>query len=233
MIPIDLSRVHERAVICRALPFLLFIGLLMLASMAGAWLPGETSTTLRDGLAIGRGVIVALVLVLLWPAYSELRNPLAAHSIHWVLAVVGGLAVFVVWILLYPGEPANVTSERFVPLLADGTMNWPKALLRLAGLGLVVPVMEELFWRSLILRWIQADDFLALSPADIGARPFLITTVLFAIEHDTWLAGAIAGIVYNLLYMRSGNLWVPILSHAVTNCLLGAWVIYAGAWQLW
>ena len=61
----------------------------------------------------------------------------------------------------------------------------------------------------------------------------LITTVLFAIEHDTWLAGAIAGIAYNLLYMRSGNLWVPILSHAVTNCLLGIWIIYAGAWHLW
>lgn len=229
----SLHHLHKRAVACRALPFLLFIGSLVLASTAGAWLPGEASSELRNGLAIGRGMAVALILVLLWPAYSELRNPSAAPSMSWVLAVAVGVAIFLVWILLYPDEPANATSGRFVPLLADGTIHWPKALLRLAGLGLVVPVMEELFWRSLILRWIQSDDFLALSPSDIGARPFLITTVLFAIEHDTWLAGAIAGIVYNLLYMRTGNLWVPILSHAVTNCLLGIWIIYARAWHLW
>lgn len=229
----NLPQLHKRAAACRALPFLLFVGLLVLASVAGAWLPGETSMALRDGLTIGRGVMVALVLALLWPAYSELRKPPATPSMSWVLAVTGGVAVFLVWILLYPSEPANAASGRFVPLLADGTVHWPKALLRFAGLGLVVPVMEELFWRSLILRWIQSDDFLALSPADVGARPFLITTVLFAIEHDTWLAGAIAGIVYNSLYMRSGNLWVPILSHAVTNCLLGIWIIYTGAWHLW
>lgn len=229
----SLPHFHERAIACRTLPFLLFIGSLVLASVVGAWLPDGASTALRDELAIGRGVMVALVLALLWPAYSELRNPLTAHSSHWVLAVTGGVAVFLVWILLYPNEPADATSGRFVPLLADGTIHWPKALLRLAGLGLVVPVMEELFWRSLILRWIQSDDFLALSPSNVGARAFLITTVLFAIEHDMWFAGAIAGIVYNLLYMRSGNLWVPILSHAVTNCLLGMWIIYAGAWHLW
>ncbi len=224
---------YKHAVACRALPFLLFIGSLVLASVAGTWLPGETSAALRDGLAIGRGVMVAVVLALLWPAYSELRNPSAVPSMNWVLAVAGGVAVFLVWILLYPSEPSHATPGRFVPLLADGTLDWPKALLRFAGLGLVVPVMEELFWRSLILRRIQEDDFLALSPANIGARPFIVTTVLFAIEHDSWLAGAIAGIVYNLLYMRSGNLWVPILSHAVTNCLLGSWILYAGAWHLW
>lgn len=224
---------HERAIACRALPFLLFIGSLVLASVVGAWLPDGAGTALRDELAIGRGVMVALVLALLWPAYSELRKPMATPWTSWVLAVAGGVAVFLVWILLYPNEPADATSGRFAPLLADGAIHWPKALLRLAGLGLVVPVMEELFWRSLVLRWIQSDDFLALSPSDVGARPFLITTVLFAIEHETWLAGAIAGIAYNLLYMRSGNLWVPILSHAVTNCLLGTWIIYAGAWHLW
>jgi CAAX prenyl protease-like protein len=107
------------------------------------------------------------------------------------------------------------------------------AALRLAGLALVVPVMEELFWRSFILRWIENHDFLSVSPRSVGARAFLIVTVLFALEHDHWFAGAVAGMAYNWLYMRSGNLWVAIASHAVTNACLGVWVLYTEQWQFW
>jgi CAAX prenyl protease-like protein len=64
-------------------------------------------------------------------------------------------------------------------------------------------------------------------------RAFVITTALFAIEHNRWFAGVVAGVVYNVLYMRSGNLWVPILAHAVTNGSLGVWILYTESWQFW
>ena len=233
MIAQHLSRLHKRTVVVRAAPFLLFVGFLMMGSMAMNWFGSDVGSGIRDWLAIGRGILVALVLALLWPAYSELRNPDPAHPWYWAIAVVAGVAVFLIWVALHQSGAVLTTSERFVPLLADGSLDWPKALLRLAGLGLVVPVMEEIFWRSLILRWIEKHDFLTVPPGQVGFGAFAITTILFAVEHDQWMAGAIAGIVYNLLYMRSGNLWVPIVSHAVTNCLLGAWVIYSRSWQYW
>jgi CAAX prenyl protease-like protein len=61
----------------------------------------------------------------------------------------------------------------------------------------------------------------------------MITTVLFGVEHNQWLAGAIAGAAYNWLYMRSGNLWVPVCAHALTNAALGVWIIATGNWQFW
>ncbi len=93
--------------------------------------------------------------------------------------------------------------------------------------------MEELFWRSFLLRWIQMPAFLELAPAQIGLRAMLIGSVLFGIEHSLWFAGIVAGLVYAWLYRVSGNLWPPIVAHAVTNLTLGLWVLYSGQWRFW
>jgi CAAX prenyl protease-like protein len=93
--------------------------------------------------------------------------------------------------------------------------------------------MEELFWRSFLLRWIQEKEFLALDPQQIGLRANLVCAVLFASEHSLWLAGLLAGLVYNYLYVRTGKLWVPIISHATTNAVLGGWILATGNWQFW
>ena len=93
--------------------------------------------------------------------------------------------------------------------------------------------MEELFWRSFLLRWLQRHDFLRVSPREVGWVALLVTTALFAVEHNRWFAGAVAGAVYAVLYTRSGNLWMPIVAHAVTNGMLGVWIIATESWQFW
>lgn len=226
-----LGKVRRDPVLARAIPFLLFIGFLMAGSIASNW--AEAHGIASSWLVLGRGVIVALVLAWFWAGYVELRNPPRAFVMHWLAAIGAGILVFLIWIGLGQAGAVMTHSEKFVPLLADGSLDWPKALLRLAGLALVVPVMEELFWRSLILRWIDRHDFLSMPPREVGIGAFAITTALFAVEHDMWLAGALAGIAYNGLYIWSGNLWVPIASHAVTNGALGIWVIATRNWQYW
>ena len=110
---------------------------------------------------------------------------------------------------------------------------WFLVVVRLVGAALVVPVMEELFWRSFLMRWIDHPNFLSVNPAHIGLKAFCITAVLFSVAHSLWLAGLFAGIVYNLLYMRSGTLWSPILAHAITNAILGIWIVSTGSWSFW
>jgi len=56
---------------------------------------------------------------------------------------------------------------------------------------------------------------------------------LFGIEHNLWLAGILAGLAYGGLYIRSGKLRSAIAAHAVTNFLLGSWVVYSSQWQFW
>ena len=83
------------------------------------------------------------------------------------------------------------------------------------------------------MRWIERQDFLSVAPSAVGLRALVITSVLFALEHSQWLAGLIAGFVYGWIYIRSGKLWVPIIAHAVTNGLLGVYIIVMRDWSFW
>lgn len=228
-----IGRFRADPVIARCFPFALFIALLILSSGVGSLLPAGEQNAIGYWIAAGRGVVLAIVIAWLWPAYTELHSPPPTSSARWMEAIVAGLLVFVLWINLDQDWAILSKSVQFSPQSQAGDINWTAAALRLFGLALVVPLMEELFWRSFILRWIEQHDFLAVDPRRVGARAMLITTVLFALEHQQWLAGAIAGATYNLLYKRSGNLWVPIVSHAVTNAALGVWILHTKNWQFW
>ncbi len=72
-----------------------------------------------------------------------------------------------------------------------------------------------------------------MRPRDVGARAFVITAALFALEHSQWFAGLLAGLAYGWLYMRTGKLWPAVIAHAITNGLLGAWILQTGDWRYW
>lgn len=180
------------------------------------------------------GVKITAVLALLWLGrhrYAELAGrAVDAHTLASSAAI--GLGVFVLWINLDLPWMQMGQADGFDPR-NHGAIDWQLALLRLAGAALVVPVMEELFWRSFMLRWLASPDFLKVRPAHVGMRALVITALLFGVEHNLWLAGIVAGLVYSLLYMRTGSLWAPIVAHAVTNGALGVWVLATGNWQFW
>jgi len=180
-------------------------------------------------------VKIAVVVGLLWgmrKAYSELRWPAASGFRTWVVAITAGVIVFVAWINLTADWMVMGEAVGFDPRDKD-EIDWFLVTVRLIGAALVVPVMEELFWRSFLMRWVEHPNFLAVNPAQIGLKAFCITAALFALAHSLWFAGLFAGIIYSLLYMRSGTLWSPILAHATTNGILGAWIIYTGSWGFW
>jgi CAAX prenyl protease-like protein len=174
---------------------------------------------------------VALLLAIFWRQYTELRCARFSPKVA-LIAIAVGVAVFALWISLNAdwmivGSPAGFDPR------ADGRIDWPLVLLRIAGAALVVPVMEELFWRSFLMRWIEASDFQTVDPAQVGLKSFVITIVLFGFEHNLWLAGIVAGIAYGWLYKRYRALWAAVLAHAVTNGVLGFWVVSTGNWSYW
>ena len=228
-----MGRFRDDPVIARAAPFLLFIAFIILASALPPVVRVLDAAVPKGWLVPARTAAVVLALLWFWRGYAELHRPGPARASDWVLGVAAGVGVFIAWIWLDHDWAVLSRSPGFTPLRADGSVDWVLALLRLAGFALVVPLMEELFWRSLVLRWIERQDFLSFAPREVGWRAFLITTALFAVEHDRWFAGALAGAAYNWLYMRSGNLWVPIVAHAVSNGVLGAWILYTARWEFW
>jgi len=220
--------------VARCAPFAVFIAMLVLGTAIQAVAGAESSAEAAQVVIVSRGAIVALVLAWYWPSYTELHGPALSWSTGQVAAaVLVGIAVFLAWITFDQDWAVMSRSSGFAPLNAAGSVDFPRAALRLGGLALVVPVMEELFWRSFLLRWITRRDFMALAPRHAGPWAVAISTALFALEHERWFAGAAAGAAYTLLYMRTGNLWMPIVAHTVTNGVLGGWVLATGNWRFW
>jgi len=215
----------------RIVPFAVFIAFVM----AGALLPATPAVLriwdIRQVFTI-RAVVVMLLIAVFWRDYSELHDPVQPPR-EITLAVLAGLLVFFIWISLDQPWATLGQTPQFDPTRADGSMDWTLVAFRILGLAAVVPVMEELFWRSYLLRRIQQLDFLALDPHTVGLRANLICAALFASEHSQWLAGLIAGLVYNCIYVRTRNLWMPIISHATTNAALGCWILATKQWQFW
>lgn len=219
----------SHAALARGLPFALFMGLLALRGL----LPESWGLDARwiYGLSV---LLVGATLAWFWHDYGELRRQNLPDRGELAGSMAVGLLVFAVWINLdAPWMQLGQPSATFVPLDAQGQPEWALIAARLVGAALLVPVMEELFWRGFLMRWVERADFEAQDPRRVGARAVLISTFLFMLAHTLWLAAIVAGLAYAWLYRRSGKLWCAVIAHAVTNAALGLWVIRTGQWSFW
>lgn len=217
------------AAFARCIPFFVFMAFLALRG----YLPADLGLDAR-WIYGAQTVVVAGLLAYYWRGYGELarQNLPDARETGW--AVVVGIAVFAIWIQLdAPWMQLGSATASFVPLDAAGQPIWTLIVLRLIGAALVVPVMEELFWRSFLMRWVQHPSFERVDPQTVGMKAIVMSTFVFTLAHTLWLAAVVAGLAYAWLYRKTGKLWTAIIAHAVTNGLLGIWVISTGRWEFW
>jgi CAAX prenyl protease-like protein len=212
----------------RVLPFLVYLLFILVVDLLGRF--GVPAAQLRwiYGLKI---FAVAVTLLMCWRHYTELHS-WRVGPIWAAIAVAVGVIVFVLWIGLDAGWMVVGTPAGFDPR-NGGQVDWLLVAVRIAGAALVVPIMEELFWRSFLMRWFDAADFQAVDPGKIRLQSVAIAALLFGFEHNQWLAGIVAGVAYSALYMRQKSLWTPILAHAVTNGVLGVWIVHTANWTYW
>ena len=226
-----LSHLRDDPLRARVVPFVLFVVL----TFAQGWGPPAAAFWLY---AL-KTLLGALLLVAVWPVVTEMRW-------HFSLAgLLTGVAVFAVWVGLDPlcealgwagsypkwklGEPWNPHAV----FGRDSALAWFFIGVRVLGSTLVVPPLEEAFYRSFLYRYAEKADFLAVPLRGLLGRPFLITTVLFGLAHREWLAALICGAAYQGLVCWKGRLGDAMTAHAVTNLLLGLWVAGRGQWQYW
>jgi CAAX prenyl protease-like protein len=226
-IPAD-APMFNRPAWLRILPFAAYLLFIVIGDAMERL--GAPATAMR-WLYPAKIALVAFLLALFWRHYSELKQFRLSLPAA-LTALVTGVAVLVLWISLDAGWMIVGSPSGYDPR-SNGQVDWLLVSIRIAGAALVVPVMEELFWRSFLMRWVASSDFESVEPSQVGLKSFVITVVLFGFEHNLWLAGIVAGAAYSVLYMRHRNLWSPILAHAVTNGLLGVWVVRTGNWSYW
>lgn len=180
-------------------------------------------------------VAVGALLVALAPRLPELswRAPAA----DWLIALVAGVAVLVVWVaperLLAPlniGEASGFDPYGFG---LSPAATWAVIAVRIVGAALVVPVMEELFWRAFFMRFMVQSDFLSVPLGAYRPFAFFVVAVAFGFEHHRWLVGIVAGLVYGGLLVWRRRLLPCIVAHAVTNLGLGLYVVATRNWTFW
>jgi CAAX prenyl protease-like protein len=212
-------------VAARALPFCVFAGLMALGPVCG--------DAGKYWLYLARTIAGAWALWAVWPHVSELR-----WAMSWE-AAAAGIGVCAMWIGLDPyyrhlGN-APVGKDVWDPFsqFSSPALAWFFVAVRTAGSSLVVPPLEEVFYRSLLYRYIAKKDFLGVPLGYFAWGPFVGASVLFGFEHSQWLSGILCGFVFQWLVIRKGRLGDAIAAHAITNFLLALYVVWKGAWGFW
>ena len=209
-------------------PFLVFLVILSLQDHL-AWL-GAWEAPLRFG-------VMGLV------TWALSRRVLDLRIAFPVATVLLGVGVFVAWIApdhFWPGMRDHWLFQNKILGSPGNTLN---ATLGGSGLFLafrflrsilIVPVVEELFWRGWLQRWLIRYDFESIPIGTYLPSAFWITVLLFAAEHGAfWDVGLIAGAAYGFWSVKTRRLGDCILAHAVTNACLSTYVILTGQWRYW
>jgi len=210
-------------------PFATFMALLLLAPALP--LPLRPLAILR----------VAVLVLVLW-VFS--RRVISLRAPHWIGSVSLGIAVGALWVapdVFFPGWREHWLFSNGLTGRIEGTLV-PEARqdaliisLRALRAVILVPIIEELFWRGWFPRWLDdREDFRRVPLGRFSVLSFWLTAVLFASEHGAlWDVGLLAGIAYTWWMRRTGQLGDVILAHAVTNACLSAYVLLRGRWEYW
>jgi uncharacterized protein len=228
------SKLTGSLLLARVAPFAVFV---ILTSIQDRF--GEPA---RYWIYLGKTLAGAGMLAVVWRHIEELE-----WRVSWE-GIAVGVAVFAMWVGLdghYPTTQALLEKLHLAKPAIHPAWN-PQAefgngsttaiffvVVRMVGSTLVVPCLEEVFFRSFVYRFIATKNFLAVPLGKFLPVPFAITALLFGFEHQQWLAGILCGCAYQGLVIWKGRLGDAVTAHALTNFLLGLWVVWKGAWQFW
>ena len=201
------------------------------------WLAVDTSLPIANPAKeiLRDGVLLASIVY-----FSRRVIPRSAP--HWLSSIALGLAVCALWVApdaLFPAWRSswlfqNAITGHLKTSIPPGELTPLMLALRTARAALLVPVLEELFWRGWLPRWLQDTNFSRIPLGQYTPFAFWSTAVLFALEHGSyWEVGLLCGIIYNWWMRRTRSLGDLILVHAVTNLALSLYVIATGRLTFW
>lgn len=223
--------------LAHVLPFAVFMSFIAIEGFL-PWLGKNGLITLQPTTQLYlypvKTIVVGLLLLYFRKQYHEINiRQIASPSVLFA-AALAGLIVFVLWIRMDWLLPFQKPAQGYNPeLIIDDVERTILIAFRVAGASLVVPVMEEIFWRSYIARIIIHQDFESVPVGTFTWASFLATVLLFGLEHQFIIAGLMAGVIYHVLLCTTKSITACILAHSVTNLLLGIHVLRTKAWLFW
>jgi CAAX prenyl protease-like protein len=176
-------------------------------------------------------IICGALVLWFWREY-ELRAPRQI-----VLTVATAFIVFAFWIAPQEFLGFAPRLDGFNPGTFSGQPVGYRTMvvIRFLRLVVIVPLVEEIFWRGFALRYFIDEKFYAVPLGAFSWFSFAVVTIAFGLSHaqPDWIAALIAGALYNCVAYRTKSLASCVLAHAITNLLLGLWIMKTGQWGFW
>jgi hypothetical protein len=207
----------------RVAPFLIFLAL--------TFLQGKFGASSAYWFYFAKTIAGAWLVWEMRPFVSEMR-----WAISWE-AVLVGILIFAMWVGIDPfyrhlmkGGATGNPNEQFG---ANSALAWFFIAVHILGMTFVVPPLEEVFYRSFLYRYIANQNFLSMPLNKFFPFPFFATAIVFGFSHNEWLAGILCGAAYQWLVLRKNRLGDAMTAHAITNFLLGVWIVRYHGWHFW
>src|ERR1700722_19220956 len=218
-----LTKTFSNPLLARVAPFIIFLVL--------TFCQGKSETAPAYWFYFAKTLVGVWLIYEMWPHVSEMRWAISRE------AIVIGIAIFAIWVGLDPyyphffktgstGNPANVFGQ-------NSSLAWFFIIVHIIGMTVVVPPLEEVFYRSFLYRYIASQNFIAVPMNRFLPLPFFATAAVFGISHNEWLAGILCGAAYQWLVIRKIRLGDAMTAHAITNLLLGIYIVWKPAWNFW
>jgi len=230
----------------RVAPFVIFLAL--------TFCQGQFGEASRYWFYLAKTLVGVWLVWEMRPFVAEMR-----WAVSWEAAAIG-VGIFAVWVGLDPFYPHSeeILQNDICPFLKKiglgvlcsdsnpeklwnpneqfgygSALAWLMIVARILGSTFVVPPLEEVFYRSFLYRYIGKPDFQSVPLNRFLPLPFFVTAAVFGFSHNEWLAGILCGAAYQWLVLRKNRLGDAMTAHAITNFLLGLWIVWKHAWQFW
>jgi CAAX prenyl protease-like protein len=215
-----------------SLPYVLPFAVFLVFLSIDRFLPFSTEAS----YAIRFAIVFALLLTVSRPVIPwRVSNAFGSALL--------GVAVFAIWVgpdVLWPAYRQSwlfnnsLVGSPKSSLHPGVKMNLTFIIFRVLASVVNVPLIEELFWRGWLMRWLISKNFWKVPMGAYTPQAFWMVAALFASEHGSfWDVGLAAGVLYNWWLIRTKSLGDCIFSHGVTNACLAAYVLARDQWQYW
>jgi uncharacterized protein len=218
------EKMQASPIYARVAPYVIFILLTFAQSLFG-----EAG---KYWIYLGKSVVGAWLIWQMWNLVPEMRWNFNTE------AFAIGVAVLIMWIGIdglytHIGDSDAKPLNPYVQFGEHSAFANIYIIGHILGMTLVVPPLEEVFFRSFLYRYFVRTDFLNMPFNRFHPTSFIVTSVIFGFEHHEWLSGILCGFAFQWLVISKNRLGDAITAHAITNLLLGLWIVARGAWHFW
>jgi uncharacterized protein len=222
-----------RPYVAYILPFGLFMGALGLVGLVESFASEDSALWLREPkywIYPLQTLLCAGAIIYFWRDYDF------GGWKNMGLSIGAGILVLLLWISpqLIGAAPRT---DGFNPELfaEDPLLYWGTVIMRFLRLAVIVPFLEEIFWRGFLMRYFIREKFYEIPFGTLTFASFSGVVVLFSFVHSFQdIFGALAaGVVFGWVAIKTKSLGACVVAHAVTNLLLGFYVMGTKQWGFW